>query len=598
MGQTEKSQKMRSRQGRRLLATSLIPIALVMMMITSSPQVWGQDTVQQSFLLKPGWNAVFLEVSPEEQSVEAAFAGIPIASVWTWMPRDETVQFIQDPDEGMPLDGGWLGYFPRPRPEAFLTNLYILQANRAYLIKLEGTQSVTWTVSGVPSLRSMAWVADSFNLTGFHVDPERPPTFGAYFADRSAFENQPVYHLVNGSWSLIEQPYSTTINPGEAYWVYSDGKADFDGPMEVSVEWGDTMDFGSSLSSQLLVVRNRTVVDVDITLEQVSSSGTVPLSLKITEEDTGRQNWASLPAAYALSIAAGQELLLDFGVRRAEFSADEIGGVLSVTNGIGARRLVPIKAKSYHAPATTNAKATGKASKSGIATFAGLWQGKVLVSSVSQAQTGGVTPTPVGKSFPLRVLIHVDSGGTARLLKEVIEMWEDGTMVPDPDNPGYLITDTPGRAVLLTNEDLIPEFTGVTTRDGVPVGIRLSTIAYDFPGETLEMDGTVGTSGTMETTLTLESGFSTNPFLHRYHPDHNNLDEQYLNPVQEAFEITRHIQFIFSAEDPEEQTNPEWGDSLLGGSYFEAITGLHRNTVFVGGTFRLHRVAGVPELNR
>lgn len=597
MGQTAKDTTKTSRPNRRSAGAIRIPLVLAAVMAAAMPRVWGQTTTQQSFLLTPGWNAVFLEVAPEESSVEAAFAGIPVASVWTWMPGDETVKFIQDPQEGTFLDSGWLGYFPRPRPEAILTNLFILQANRAYLVKLDGTQSITWTVTGVPSLRSMSWVPNSFNLVGFHVDPDRPPTFGSYVADRSALEGQPVYRLVNGEWSLVDQPYSATINPGEAYWVYCDGKTDFDGPLEVGVEWGDTMDFGASTASQLLVVRNRTVVDVDITLEQITTNTPLPLSMKIADQDTGRENWAALPTSYAVPITANQELLLDFGVRRAEFSADEMGGVLALTNGLGARRLVPIEAKRYHAPLPTEGKA-GKAAKASVADFAGLWQGKVLVSSVSQAQTGSVTPTPTGKSFPLRVLIHVDSGGTARLLKEVIEMWEEGTMVPDPDNPGYLITDTPGRAVLITNEDLIPEFTGVTTRDGIPVGLRLSTIAYDFPGETLEMDGSVGTSTTLETTLTLESGFPTNPFLHAYHPDHNNLDEQYLNPVQEAYEVTRRVQFVFSPEDPDDETNPEWGDSLLGGTYFEEITGLHRNTIFVGGTFRLHRVAGVPELNQ
>ncbi|MCD4749009.1 MAG: hypothetical protein K8R59_06520, partial [Thermoanaerobaculales bacterium] len=575
---------------------ALVVFGVMTLVLLTVPHGECAGTYQQSFVLKPGWNAVFLEVTPENRSVESAFAGIPIASVWTWMPSDETVQFIQDPNENQDLTSGWLGYFPRPRPEAFLTNLFILQANRAYLIKLDGTQSVTWNVTGVPSLRSMRWVPDSFNLVGFHVDPGRRPTFGSYFADRAALEGQPIYRLGEGGvWTLVEQPYSNTITPGAAYWVYCDGKTDFDGPMEVSVEWGDRMDFSSSLSSQVLVVRNRTVVDVDITLRQLTSQTPAPLSMKIQEEDTGRETWASLPSTYAVPAPAGRELLLKFGVRRAEFTADEVGGILEVTNGLGARRLVPIDAKRYHAPPADQSKA---AKAGGIANFAGLWQATVLVNGVSEAQMGGTTPEDTGKLFPLRILIHVDSAGVARLVNEVVEMWEEGTMAPDPENPGFLITETPGRAVLLTNEDLIPNFTGVTMRDGVPVGIRLSSIAYDFPGEVLEMDGAVGPTGTLEATLVMDADFATNPYKHGFHPDHNNLDEQFLNPRQEAYEVTRSIQFVFSDIDPREDNDPEWGDSLLGGTYFEEISGLHRNTIFVGGTFRLRRVAGVPELNQ
>lgn len=573
---------------------ALVVLVSLAMVVLAAPDGECAGTHQQSFVLNPGWNAVFLEVAPQEQSVEAAFAGIPVASVWTWMPNDATVEFIQNPEEGLDFASGWLGYFPRPRPEAFLTNLFILQANRAYLIKLDGTESVTWNVSGVPSLRSMRWIPDSFNLVGFHVDPDRPPTFGSYFADRSALDGQPIYRLGNnGEWTLVNQPYSNTITPGEAYWVYCEGTTDFDGPMEVSVEWGDSMDFASSLTSQILVVRNRTVVDVDVTLRQLTSQTPVPMSMKIADQDSGRETWAELPSTYALPTPAGRELLLEFGVRRAEFSSDEVGAILEVTNGLGARRLVPVEARRFFAEPATQLK-RAKA----VTPFAGLWQGQVLVRRVSEAQTGGSTPEDTGKNFPLRVLIHVDSSGTARLLKEVIEMWQEGTMVPDPENPGFLITDTPGRAVLLTDEDLIPHFTGVAMRDGIPVGIRLSSIAYDFPGEVLEMDGAVGTSGSLEATLTMDADFPTNPYKHRYHPDHNNLDEQFLNPVQEAYEVTRRIQFVFSGTDPREENDPEWGDSLLGGTYFEEISGLHRNSIFVGGDFRLRRVAGVPELNQ
>jgi hypothetical protein len=336
------------------------------------------------------------------------------------------------------------------------------------------------------------------------------------------------------------------------------------------------------------------VVDVDITLNQLQSQVPVPLSMKVVDEVSGRKNWAELPTTYALPAPANQELLLEFGVRRAELAADEGGAILEVTNGIGARRLVPVSARKVLALPSTQLKAGRKS----LTQFAGLWQGQVLVTGVSEAQMGGTTPEETGRAFPLRVLIHVDSAGNAVLLKEVIEMWEEGTMVPDPANPGFLITETPGRAVLLTDEDLIPSFTGVTMRDGIPVGVRLSSIAYDFPGETLEMAGAMGPTGSLEATLILESDFPTNPYKHKYHPDHNNLDEQYLNPRQEAYEVTRRIQFVFSDVDPEDENDPDWGDSLLGGTYFEEISGIHRNSIYVGGSFRMRRVAGVPELNR
>ena len=40
----------------------------------------------QTFVLQPGWNSVFLEVRPEDNSAEAVFGGLPLASAWTWNP--------------------------------------------------------------------------------------------------------------------------------------------------------------------------------------------------------------------------------------------------------------------------------------------------------------------------------------------------------------------------------------------------------------------------------------------------------------------------------------------------------------------------------
>lgn len=568
--------------------------------VLSAGTLGATGLYEQVFVLHPGWNAIYLEVEPETDDLASAFAGVPVGSVWTWMPDDGTVEFIQDPAEGLVNDSGWLGYFPRPRPEAFLTNLFFLQANRAYLVKLEGTQPVTWRVSGTPSLRPQQWIADSYNLTGLPVDPNRLPTFGAYFADRQAHEDQAIYRLdPNGTWTPVLNPYSTAIQSGEAYWIYCKGNSDFDGPLSVGVEYGDALDFGASLNDQVLIVQNLAAADTDITIRRLNSSTPVPLSLIITDEVTGQETWASVPTEYSMPVFAGQQLLLHFGVRRAELGADVADQVVEVSNGFGARRLVNIVAKKVF-PAEPPAK-SGKTRgffKAVGTPFAGLWQGQVLVNAVSEAQMGGTSPMPAGKEFPLRYIIHVDGAGSVKLLKDVIEMWEEGTQVPDTEEPDFLVVDTPGRPVLLTNEDLIPSFTGVTMRDGIPVGIRLSTVAYDFAEEYLDMNGSVGLTGSLDVVITMEANFPTNPFLSRYHPDHNNLDEQYLNFKPEAYEVTRRILFVFSETDPTEENPPDWGDSTLGGTYFEEITGVHRNTIYVGGTFRLQRVSGVTELNR
>lgn len=194
---------------------------------------------------------------------------------------------------------------------------------------------------------------------------------------------------------------------------------------------------------------------------------------------------------------------------------------------------------------------------------------------------GGTSLTRTSAPLDLRLLFHVDATGTVRLLKEVIQMF-------DSANAQY---------VLLTDHTLVPNYTGVAFRDGVPVGRRLSAIGFDFAGQHLECPGEVMSSGTVTCTFILPSDHPTNPFLHRYHPDHDNLDARYENTVEEAYQVGREIVLSFSSRYPPDEDEPiravqplGWGLSLLGGTYTETLTGLHKDTITVSGPFILRRV--------
>ncbi len=108
----------------------------------------GIATITQSIELQPGWNAIYVELAPENNDIEDIFSGIPVASVWRWIPDKLGKDFITDPAEGLMNLDGWYGYFPEPKPEAFLSNLYTLSANTAYLVKLEGSTAKTIQITG------------------------------------------------------------------------------------------------------------------------------------------------------------------------------------------------------------------------------------------------------------------------------------------------------------------------------------------------------------------------------------------------------------------------------------------------------------------
>jgi hypothetical protein len=143
-------------------------------------------------------------------------------------------------------------------------------------------------------------------------------------------------------------------------------------------------------------------------------------------------------------------------------------------------------------------------------------------------------------------------------------------------------------------------------RDGEMIGRRISSIGYDLVTNQLLMAGSLSPTGLVAATNSLSGNHRTNPYLHRYHPDHDNLDPSY-NPLpsgqEEAYPIARAVTLDFDTRypsDPRQATlspPPDWGQNIVGGIYYETITGIHKNPLYISGPFELQRVSLVPVLN-
>jgi hypothetical protein len=566
----------------------------VLLMATSMPLQAAIS--QQTITLQPGWNAIHIEIQPDQRDIATVFAGLPIASVWRWRPDLEGAQFIRDPGEGLQNIAGWFAWFPQPRPDAFLTNLFQIEGGTAYLVRLEGSQSRQVTLAGRPVFKPRAWQANAFSLTGLPVAAGEAPSFAEFFRPSTAHAGQPIYTLdSDGRWRLVTSPSTEIVEAGRAYWIYTEGNSNYQGPMHVVLEEGDALEFSAALQEITVVLRNYSRGTGSFQIERVDGD-TMPLLYRNEDPETGEIAWPQLRDRLILDAPANTDIFLTLAVDRARFSASRMEQVLALSDEQGTRMQLFVGGNTIQPFVDARAKrGIAKAAEDG---YAGLWVGEIYVDQVSEAQQAGTTPTPTVREFAQRVLLHVDNAGQTRLLKDVIQMWQDGTMMPSAVDPSYNEVDEPGRFVLITDKDLIGLYSGASTRDGTTVGIRYSTIGYDFEGDALEMDGDFGGDRTLQTAVVIEPDLPTNPFLHRYHPDHNNLDEQFLNYREEAFRVVRDMQFVFSPEPPGGIATPGWGDTRTGGTFEESIIGLHRNPIFVSGRFELRRVSAVAVLNQ
>jgi len=319
-------------------------LALTVLLVT----VRAQAQVTQTFTLKPGWNAVFLEIQPEPRDPASVFAGLPqLDSVWTWLSRESTAEFIQNPDEGLWGEPGWHAYFTSEK-ESFLTNLFAVLGNQSYLVKMKASApaETPWIVGGNPSVRKIRWLPKSFNLVGFHLAPDNPPTFQTFFAPSSAHTGtgQAMYRFSNqsGKWESVENPATAKLAAGEAYWVYCEGSSTYQGPLRVDLPMSDGLNYGASLTRLTVTLNNISEVGRTVGL---SLAGGVVLYYREYDPTAGYFTWHPLGQMSPIALDPGHSQNVWLEVRRNQMTTGVSQSVLTIADDKGIRIQVPVSAE-------------------------------------------------------------------------------------------------------------------------------------------------------------------------------------------------------------------------------------------------------------
>jgi len=586
--------------------------AICLIGVPASAQ-WTTQTIS----LNAGWNAVFLEVEPYPVQCDSIFENLPISSVWTCDQRFSSVEFIQDLSELSPELPEWRCYFPPDDSRSFMTNLYILEAGRAYLV--EADQATTWEIVGKPRLTRQQWKPGQYNFVGFWIDPANPSTFADWFSSSKAHQPLDIWGLDSGGiWKKVTNTASSTFSPGRAYWVYCAEQSEFQGPVEIRLSQGTGLDYGLAVAEQTLefsvVASSTRTLSIDtISSESVPDpsapglNGEVPLAYYgkiIQDAQNYSYGYPSLPTTLALGPNETLPQSLRLAVERPKMAAASSEGLyqslLQVKSDKGFRRLVGVTAQGR---LQGSRKPGLRQSQPDPA--AGLWVGNVVLNQVNNANRA---PSPAADPFEYRVILHVDEQGTARLLNEVTQLYRPGSFSQNPLNPELDVIDEPGRYILYTPTapaSLVSEL-GTTVvpgslRDGRPFARRISTAAYslmDASGESeepiLTSSGAFGVAGSvLSVTLTIEDTETTNPFHHKYHP------QQGWSEYTPDWTIGWQMSFAFTEESPDGRAVAGWGDSQVGGTFRQILTGLvkENESVRAEGYFLLQRASIIAQLN-
>jgi hypothetical protein len=237
-------------------------------------------------------------------------------------------------------------------------------------------------------------------------------------------------------------------------------------------------------------------------------------------------------------------------------------------------------------------------SKSDVSAKAGLWVGTVVLAQVNRAKTLSSAEPEWGANnlftaphqFQFRLLVHVDNEGNAKLLKQAF------TAMPTASGETYLLADRE---------------TAIAFRGEYPGGTIRRTASANFPfmAPLALTGGSFATGGdTVSATFTQEYDDKTNPFVHAFHPQHDNIEFNNQKPSKlgdgdegrgeyESWGVTREVSLTFAADDPV-GANVEWNRTVTGGIYEETVSGLtgQGKPILTRGAFRLTKVNDVKTI--
>ena len=581
-----------------------------LLLLTTSLSIHAQ-WVTQTFSLTNGWNAVYLHVDPSHDTLEhlvGADINNPILEVWLWAPPSSTLQFVQSPQQ--PVAGAqWMAW---SRNSADTQLLQRLVGNSAYLVRVGSNVSTyTWSVKGRPLPPAYEWTTTGLNFLGFPTVPVTPPVFDSFLTPAPELQqNAQIYYypggeLGTGNPARLYALRSTKVNRGQAYWIRSGTTYNrYFAPFELALTGSRGVTYGDALNASSFRLRNLTTSNLTVTLSLLASetppvgqtniAGTPPLVVRGALDTTsltysysnllvgGSYTWALTPQGQS-----GSEVEVVLGLDRVAMSGsvgDFFAGVLRLTDSFGHAQVdMPVNAS--------------------VASSAGLWVGAASVTQVGQylksyTRDGANNPVlntngqyvvsgintnigVVSRALPLRLILHNPEAGhgNAVLLQRVfvgMDPWTNTVLALQESSLG---------SVFLSQARRI---------SAVHLPWNVTNHAWAF-------SGALGQATNLTATVTLPfNDQASNPFLHTYHPDHDNLDPTFKHELAqgaESYTVQRAITLTISPPASGEATFTS-GSQSLSGNYAETVTvkGLAR----AGGTYdtRTFELRGVFSLNR
>lgn len=600
-------------------------IATLICISISSQYAYGQWKTQ-SITLLPGWNGVYLHVDPSHQNI-ADLDGLDpnITDIWLWKPKLNSDQFIQNPDIPTDTKSRWVRWNKDLGPSSALQRLV---GNAAYLVKYglkaeDGTWApavnAKWDIKGIPVPPNYSWTSTGFNFFGLAGDPDKGASFEKFFPARILNGESPAefYTYRGGELSDDEEgknpaevvaKRNTPVKRGEAFWMrVGDSFNSYFGSFDLVLQETKGAHFGETKEQYRILIRNRVEEALSVTMalknteEAPSGQPEIKNGIKVlvkgepslTDLTYGYKRLEEGPSVWTLSpaksgtVGAGSSQEIIIGIDRHNMDGepgDLFGGILEFTDSLGLIKYeIPISAV--------------------IPANSGLWVGSVRVGFVrhditffkkknekevetdeeGKAISEGINDTygAVGENYPLRFIFHRHNSDNPKtmLYQRLFFGLRKGA---------ELATD-----FIITNDERALDKKSMSSARRVAsahLPWSKANTGWECSGE---FD--LGKETTVKVNLPYNDRVS-NPFIHAYHPDHDNLDAKFkgeLNQGYESWGINREM--TFRLDEPKDDFNGlvSVGRKLTG-EFHEKVeltgVGVEKKAYHAKGIFELNRI--------
>lgn len=562
-----------------------------------SPWAANACWMRQEIPLVAGWNAVHVKVNPFDYGCDAVFGGGGVDQV-TWWNRDR-----RDDGTGTVSADTFAWYAGAIEPSTFGAVL----GDGRYLV--HAVAATNLVILGTPAVPNGQVFLGESNLVGLNI-PAGASCRDA-FAGFAHLADSP-FKSVNTANAAVRWDAGKAVgNPSQAFWLETTGTgaATWTGPLAVSIDTGDRiLSWSSSTAARTITVKNVSGGDRVVTFAfepslappagQGAKAGDLALKRETVDWTQGyaRRVYEPMAFPFATNLAAGATFTLKVRPDLDRMPAAEGAylGILAVSDA-GSTVDEEVRADG------TFLVRVGLRADGGLAAAkspAGLWVGSVALTGVNRARmlTSAKQEWDAEKiqdttqAFSFRLILHAAEDGAVSLLKQA-----------------FVASETAGdeTPAILADRAAAKEFRRLHPNATIR---RVSSANFPFM-EPRAFDGALGflkDGGSLSVSFTQAYDAKDNPFVHAFHPSHDNLAFNNGKPSKkgdgadgtgdyESWSVTRRVSLTFAGSDPL-GANDDWNKTVCGGTYRETITGLNKTPIIVEGAFRLNKTLDTPEI--